>query len=299
VGHIADVLRGSQNQRIVQRRHQRLSTYGTGSSTKKRDWNRLANEFISQGLIEQDMGYGSLRITAKGQAVLQGGQVLIAPAEVPVALDRVQMDQRYDAVLFERLRALRRRLADQANVPPYVVFSDRSLVEMATYFPQSPASLLAIDGVGQHKLQNYGEAFLAVLRAYCREHGIAEGNKAQSAAKGPGPRLGGGRRFEEVGDDYAAGHSIERLQVFYGVQRGTIITHLCDYAAAGIALDPARLRAESRLSPDDQARVLAALAKHGPAQLRPIYDELGGTVPYDELHLMRLVYRLTDSQPAG
>jgi ATP-dependent DNA helicase RecQ len=292
--HIVDILCGSQNQRVVKLKHDRLAVHGAGKATRKRDWRRLANEFISQGLVEQDMQHGSLRITAKGQAVLQGERVFVTPSEVPIRLERQPFEQAYDAVLFEQLRGLRRRLADAANVPPYVVFSDRSLVEMAAYLPQTPSGFMAIDGVGTLKLERYGDAFLAVIRAYCQEHGLAEGSKPVGRFQATPLHRKGRRRFHEVGEMVASGQSIERVQVFYGVQRSTIVEHLRAYVLAGHQLDPARLRAESRLAPEDQERVLAALSEHGSERLRPIYDAQNETVPWDELHLMRLVYLLTN-----
>ncbi|MCA9871117.1 MAG: helix-turn-helix domain-containing protein, partial [Anaerolineae bacterium] len=106
------------------------------------------------------------------------------------------------------------------------------------------------------------------------------------------PRLTRGRRFEEVGAMYVEGQSIEQLQAFYGVQRSTIINHLRNYAEAGNPLDAERLHGESRLPPDEQARVLAAFDEHGTTALRPVYDALDETVPWEELHLLRLVYVL-------
>ncbi len=228
--------------------------------------------------------------------MLDGGQVFVAQAEVPIRVEKPG-EQIYDVALFEHLRTLRRGLADEANVPPYVIFSDRTLVEMATWFPQSRASLLEVDGVGQHKLERYGDAFLAVIQAYCQENEIAEGAKVGRAVVVP--RKSSGRRFEEVGEQYAEGLSIERLMAFYGVQRSTIINHLRTYAEAGNELDAQRLRSDSHLSPADQQQVFAALAEHGTTALRPIYDALNETVPWEELHLLRLVYVLTDGDVAS
>ena len=289
--HLIDILCGSQNKRVLSKRHDRLTLYGSGKETRKRDWRRLANEFIIQGLLEQDMQHGSLRITPKGQAVLDGGQVFVVQAEVPIRVERPG-EQVYDVALFEHLRTLRRGLADEAGVPPYVIFSDRTLVEMATWFPQSRASLLEVDGVGQHKLERYGEAFLAVIQAYCQENEIAEGAKVSRAPVAP--RRSSGRRFEEVGEMFVEGQSIERLMAFYGVQRSTIINHLRNYAEAGNELDAQRLRSNSTLSLEDQQRVFAALSEHGTTALRPTHDALNETVPWEELHLLRLVYVLTD-----
>src|SRR6185369_2427662 len=84
----------------------------------------------------------------------------------------------YNQALFAILRAKRKELADAAGLPPYVVFSDKTLVEMAAYFPQSLASMRNINGVGQVKLQQYGEMFVELVKSYCEEHAIAEKPKA-------------------------------------------------------------------------------------------------------------------------
>ena len=84
---------------------------------------------------------------------------------------------RYNRALFAILRQKRKELADEAGVPPYVIFSDRTLTEMAAYYPQSSKSLLNIAGVGQAKLEKYGEPFLEVLKSYCEKHGLKESSR--------------------------------------------------------------------------------------------------------------------------
>jgi ATP-dependent DNA helicase RecQ len=295
-GHIVDVLRGSRGQRVLQRRHDRLPMYGAGKDQPASWWRDLAEALIRDGWVEQDMEHGGLRLTTRGREALGGKDVTItieAPRSVPV----VAATAAYDMGLFERLRALRRELADAADVPPYVVFSDRSLAEMATCFPHSPTSLLAIHGVGQRKLAAYGEPFLAAIREYCAEHGLAERAHPVPAAEGPsgvidGPR----RRWQEVGEAFAAGQTIEQLMALYNVKQGTIVEHLYRYVRAGRAFEPARIRPLSKLSAEDQERVLAVFAELGPDTLSPVFAALGGEVAYEELHVLRLVSLLGRAQ---
>ncbi len=287
VSHIADVLRGSQAKRVLQRRHDRLPSYGSGREHPDKQWRQFGQQFIAAGLLEQDMEHGSLRLTDQGRAVLAGNRaVLVAaperPAEAPVP-------PVYDAGLFQALRALRRELAEAANVPPYVVFSDRTLVEMATYCPQTQQRLLEMEGVGQVKLERYGEAFLAVLREYCAAHDLVERSKAPHAPPSLTGRLAK-RRFVEVGELFAAGWSVEQLQVQYGVQRGTIMGHLANFLRQGGAVDGERVRAASTLTPEQQAQVLALFDELGAEALSPVFQALNGSVPYEELHVMRVVY---------
>ncbi len=289
-GHIVKVLRGSRAAEVLRWRHDQAPEYSAGSTRSAEAWRELANEFIRQGLVTQDMGHGNLTLAEKGIAVLRGAPVSVAAA----TLRPTTATEAYDTALFEQLRALRRRLAEAANVPPYVIFSDRSLAEMATTYPQSPGRFLAIHGVGERKLAQHGDAFLAVIRAYCTEHGLQERPAPAAAPAQVRPQTANGivrgSRTEEVGALFAAGRTLEELQALYGVTRGTIVQHLSRCIYAGQRYDPGRIRALSTLSAEDQARVLAALTEHGAEQLRPIFDEFEGTIPYEELHIMRMVY---------
>jgi ATP-dependent DNA helicase RecQ len=288
VSHIANVLRGSQAKGVLHRRHDRIPAYGSGREYSDKQWRQLGQQFIVEGLVEQDMEHGGLWLTDKGREVLGGGRtvLVVAPEQAPAARAAAPA---YDAGLFQALRELRRKLADAANVPPFVVFSDRTLIEMATYCPQTPHRLLDMDGVGQIKLERYGEPFLMLLRDYCTAHGLQERPKAPHAPS----NLPGGlakRRFVEVGELFAAGHSVEQLQVLYGVQRSTIMGHLANFQREGGAIDGERVRVVSRLTPAQQARVLALFEELGAQYLSSVFEALGGAIPYEELHVMRVVY---------
>lgn len=288
VMHIIHVLRGSQAQPVLNARHHQLSVYGSGKDLAVSEWRSLAQQFITQGLAAQDMQFGSLTLTALGDEVLQDRRA-VSVAQAAASIQAPAAAPPHDEVLFQKLREVRRRLADAANLPPYIIFSDRTLLEMATYYPQSAARLLDISGVGQVKLQKYGEAFLVVLRAHCAALGLPE----QPRPADPPvvvSSINGNRRFEEVGELFASGHTIAQLQGLYGVQKSTILSHLYDYLRAGHAIDPAPVLAASSLAPAQQAQVMEQMALLGPQRLAPIYDACGQTIPYEELHLLRVVF---------
>ena len=136
----------------------------------------MAQELIQQGLVEQDMEHGTLASPIRGRAALHNHETITAIlVPVPAAtLAASANPPTYDELLFETLRTLRRVLAVEANVPPYVVFSDRALVEMATHRPLTPDQFLTINGVGRIKLEKYGEPFLAAIRTYCGEHDLPQ-----------------------------------------------------------------------------------------------------------------------------
>ena len=196
----------------------------------------------------------------------------------------------YEVALFGQLRNLRKELADAENVPPYMIFSDRSLQEMATYLPHSVESFGTIHGIGRAKVERFADLVLPIIAAYCEEQDLEERPKA---GKPTVVRVGSMKsRSEEVGELFADGESLVALTTRYGVKRQTVITNLAKYVEAGNGIDSERLQAESTLSAAQQDAVLAAFAELGTAALRPIFDAMHGQVDYDELHLLRIVYRL-------
>jgi ATP-dependent DNA helicase RecQ len=286
--HIIDVLRGSRSKKVLSRRHDRLSTYNIGGEFSKKEWQFLARQFIQQNLLVQDMEFGSLKLTPRAYAVFKGEKVEgrlpdRAPAHAPAQMAP------HDTALFHLLREKRKALADAQNVPPYVIFSDRTLVEMAIYFPQSQASFGQLYGVGATKLEKYAGEFLPIVDGYCREKGIAE--KRKTAVATPTRPRSQKSRTEEVADMFNEGQSIPEIAQIFGVKHSTVISHLWKTVRTGGELRPANdLLASSQLPPEEQERALAAFAELGAEALRPIYDALNETVGYDELHLLRLYF---------
>ena len=288
--HVIDVLRGSRSEKVLSRGHDALSTYNIGLEYSKKQWQHLARQFIQQGLLSQDMEHGGLRLGPKAYEVFRGRKVLgvlpepdhaAAPSSGPTGRD-------HDPDLFALLRAKRKALAEAANVPPYVIFSDRTLVEMAALFPQSPGALAMIHGVGEAKLARYAEEFLPIIREYCTEQGIAEQFPSNQL---PAPRKqmeGLGARTLEVLALHEQGRTIAQLCETFSVKPGTIINHLWQALQAGRPVRGDTLADQIALPPDTLDRALNAFAEHGPERLRPVFDALEGTVGYDDLHLVRL-----------
>lgn len=215
VGHVVDVLRGSQNQRIVSLGHERLSTYGIGADRSAPAWRSLLRQLVHLGYLRQDMGeYPVLKLTPAAAPLLRGEvelrlacprvrsttevEVAAADTEAAAAVRAAQggrrgakrrrsgtrageglpprtaaegeadgdgMGRPEDDVLFEALRVLRRRIADREGVPAYVIFHDATLREMAVSRPATLGEFLDVGGVGERKLEKYGEEFLALIRS--------------------------------------------------------------------------------------------------------------------------------------
>jgi ATP-dependent DNA helicase RecQ len=179
IAYVIDVLRGSENEKVLSRGHDQLSTFGIGADVSREHWQSLVRQLIHRGYLTQDIArYSVLRLTTKAEGLLRGDETLVLATprtRVPTAKERRAASRaaraaglgelEVDDVLFETLRALRRRLADEQRVPAYVVFSDTTLAEMAARKPATQAELLEVNGVGQTKLQRYGDAFLDAVAA--------------------------------------------------------------------------------------------------------------------------------------
>jgi len=172
--HVIDVLRGADTERIHTLGHSQLSTYGIGNDKDEQAWTSIIRQLIHQGYLQQDIGnYSVLKLTDTARPLLRGEQQLqLAKPRVKASgktgRSRPDVDHGpYDEGLFDELRALRKRLADAEGKPPYVVFGDASLVQMARDKPLTERDLLAVSGVGQYKLEKYGRDFLDAITAYC------------------------------------------------------------------------------------------------------------------------------------
>ena len=177
VAHVIDVLRGSESQKLIDRGHQGLSVYGIGKDRGVDDWRHLARNLVHQGLVNETQdGYPVLVLNQESWAVLRGERKV----EVAAPTKREKRGRKSAGVqstehdpLFDRLRALRKRLADDAGVPPYVIFHDATLREMSQRRVISLDEFARIPGVGATKLAKYGEAFLQEIRRVVESLGDA------------------------------------------------------------------------------------------------------------------------------
>ena len=170
LGYIVDLLRGANTSRIRDNGHHELSTYGIGKSHSVEYWLSILRQLVHHGLLAQDITQGaSLKLTEAARAVLRGEYVLQL-AEPRLQAKHIYQDKlaqfNYDKKLFAKLRSLRKELADADDVPPYVVFNDKTLAEMAQKMPTDDAEFLNVSGVGFSKLSKYGAPFMQLIRNY-------------------------------------------------------------------------------------------------------------------------------------
>jgi ATP-dependent DNA helicase RecQ len=170
--YIVDVLLGAQDERIMQFGHDRISTYGIGKELDSRTWRAILRQLIALRLIDVDLsGHGGLSISDAGRQFLREKRTLMLRVPPPPRARREKVSRNSapaalpdaDRGLFEALRGKRMEIARAQNVPPYVIFHDRTLIELAAARPASRAEMAGVPGVGEAKLERYGPAFLAVI----------------------------------------------------------------------------------------------------------------------------------------
>ena len=296
--HIVDVLRGSRSQKVLQRGHDKLSTYGIGLEWEAKQWRQLGNQLIQQQFVAQDE-HGSLKLTEKGMALLKGQEAMWGSITLLQAERQAAVSLNYHPALFGLLRQKRKALADAANVPPYVIFHDQALQEMATYYPQTAERFGHLTGVGQRKLEKYAAEFLPLIQEFCAANGLAEQPiPAQTALPSPNgrslPSMGKAERMRRVDELVRTGHPLAKVADEVGLRPSTIIGYLVEIVAEGRPFPPTLLRTLSQLSVAEQDEVLARFDELGTQALRPVFDALGERVSFEELHLLRLLHRCLD-----
>ncbi|MEO6990099.1 MAG: DNA helicase RecQ [Candidatus Baltobacteraceae bacterium] len=176
--HLVDVLLGHETDRMWRFGHDRLSTYGIGKDRPRAGWLALGNDLLRQGLLESEGAHNTLALTPEGRGVLaerRSVEVTSAPptparrGSTPTGGGAPKGDGSYDVTLFERLRTLRRRIADERDVPAYVIFPDTTLRAIAHDLPRTLGALRRIGGVGDKKLAEFGQAFVEAVAAYAED----------------------------------------------------------------------------------------------------------------------------------
>jgi ATP-dependent DNA helicase RecQ len=182
INHVMDVVIGADTKRVRELGHHAVKTFGAGRHGDKHHWRFIIDELLAQELIVQDGDrYPVLKLTPRGRAALTGtDQVFGLKREERTVAGRRGKSAGagpFDAALFERLRSVRKRLAEAGEVPPYIIFSDKTLHEMSRHYPVTPAEMRRVHGIGDVKLERYGDDFAAEIKAYVDANpGIHERN---------------------------------------------------------------------------------------------------------------------------
>jgi ATP-dependent DNA helicase RecQ len=247
LSYLIDFLRGSQA-KTIRDEHKNLKTYGVGADVSKNNWFDYFKDLIEQGYLKQTEGtYPTIVLTEKSMDVLRGTE-RVELFKVTIKEDKREkslvskLEHEYLKDLFDELRQVRTVFAREENVPPYVIFSDATLIEMATFLPQSEDELRKVSGVGDLKLQKYGADFLEAITDYCDRNNLTSRINLKTPKREIKTRTKRDQSrqttYDVSLDMFKSGLSIPEIAESRGIAISTVETHLVRFIPSGeVALD--------------------------------------------------------------
>jgi ATP-dependent DNA helicase RecQ len=303
-GHIIDVLRGSLNKKILQHGHENLSTHGIGKDRSLDEWRQLARSLVHQGLLSQTTdGYAILKLNDRSWEVMRNQRNVLLPivrdTESQSVSDRSKANEGSSErssdvnILFERLRLLRKNLADEQEVPPYVIFSNATLSQMAEQQPTNRRDFAKLSGVGTKKLEQYADDFIAIILEHHLKYPPVEPptelSKSTKTAQEPVTSIS---KLSKAGTQretlamYENGLDIDEIARDRNLKPATIWTHLVQLVESGYAIN-----CDCLVPPERQTVIYEALEAIGGDSLRNLFDHLREEYTYDEIKIIRAIWQ--------
>ena len=288
MNHIIDVLRGSKSQKISQYQHNQLSTYGIGKDRSADEWKRLSRSLLNQGFLdERTDGFPILKLNEKSWEIMKRQrtvEIAIEPQrEVPGKTRSLAVEVEG---LFALLRTLRKQIADEQFVPPYVVFADKSLRDMAEKRPQNLTEFEEVYGVGSNKRDKYGKVFLEAIRTFCQEQGLPTGTGSSDVANPPILANTVSYSQMQTWELYRQNLTVQAIANARGMSPSTISGHLVELMDMGREVDINVLVESER-----QQAIVNAIEIIGDERLRAIYEFLQEVYTFEEIKLVRAWWR--------
>jgi ATP-dependent DNA helicase RecQ len=275
--YVVDFLRGSKSEKI-KAEHRALPTYGIGADISKDDWFRYLKELIARGFLQQvGAEYPVVKLTRQSESVLRGETTIELTRTVKRAKSRIG-ELAYNEDLFDLLKAERLQIAAQENVPAYLIFSDATLIELATYYPQTHEELMQISGFGEVKLRVYGNRFLRVVQDYAARFGIASKMQEKEI------KIRRSAREEKPSDTkretlvlFLQGKTVAEIATLRNLSETTVEGHVAYWIEAG------ELHLERVVTPEKIELIKRVALETDGLRLTPIKNILGDQVTYGEI----------------
>jgi len=287
--HVIEVLSGADTEKVRKFGHHLLSTYNIGGEHTRTEWSSIGRELVRLGLLFQNAEkFNIVELTDPGRTALKSRQkITLARPVAPTEPAKHRIGEiACDEVLFGKLRELRKQLADERGVPPYIVFSDVSLRQMARFYPATDREFSRISGVGDRKLREFGALFLGEIAAHLQSNPrqmFADDFPQGGTAYAPMPHRS--RLTDTVRETlhfFRQGKTVPEIARLRGVKDGTIYTHLEEAMLAGEAID-----VKSLLTAEAQRDIAAAFARPGCGNLGSVVASLGGRYDYGQCRIVR------------
>ncbi len=296
MNHIIDILRGSKQAKIEQYQHHKLTTYGIGQAHSTESWRKLGRSLLHRGLVDETTdGYPILKLNELSWEVLRREREVWLPLTLQIVKQELPVNRTnskevplsdLEEGLFQRLRSLRKTLADEQNVPPYVIFGDSSLRDMARLQPQTAQAFSNVFGVGSRKLARYGIQFLSLIHTFRTEQGLPNAELASSMPMLPEAPIQLTATHWVTLELYQKGLSPEAIAKERNLRPTRIINHLADLIEANQPVELERL-----LALQSQNDILHAIEEVGHDRLKPIHEYLGEKYSYEEIRLARGLWK--------
>lgn len=289
--HIIKVLLGANIKRIRELGHDNLSVYGIVHDYTEEELRQIINSLIAKNILIKQVGpYPTLGLSEKGKSFLINKEEINLPRPNRERINVLQSQEElvYDQELFNILRDLRKKIAEQNQIPPFVVFGDVSLQQMAYYFPQRTESFSKINGVGVEKLARYGKEFINKIKKYANEKNILERQiptHIHDFKKSNSRVNRTGSTYDETKKLVEQKMSVPAIAEIRGLSEGTIWSHIEKLRQAEVEFDIEYLK------PTDKKRfkiIKKAFEDSGQTMLSPVRELLGEEYDYDELRIARL-----------
>ncbi|WP_144704231.1 DNA helicase RecQ [Fictibacillus phosphorivorans] len=267
---IAQVLTGSKNKKVLEMRFNKLPTYGMLKDKSTKEITDLIEFFISQEIIAVEHGtFPTLYIKEKGKDILLGKEQIMRKEAV------VTKQVAADDPLFEELRIVRKTIAEQENVPPFVIFADTALKDMCVKLPESRTEFLSVTGVGQNKLEKYGERFISAISNYLSKHPERRESADQSTvAKEPAKKTTPDSHLETY-TLYKEKMSVDEIADHRKLALSTVENHLIQCMQEGMDVQMEDVVPEEYIS-----KIEDAIQQAGGEKLKPIKELLPEEVSY-------------------
>ena len=294
--YVVDVLRGSNSEKMREE-HKSLTVYGIGKDMSKEEWLHFTKELLNYEYLKQSDGqYPVLSLTEKGRAVLfQKEKVyLSAPVNIEIAQEpEIYQQHAYEPELFENLKGLRNKIARQENVPSYIIFSDSTLLDLATYLPITHADLLKISGFGAYKAEKYGQAFLEMVQNYCIGYKLSTRNNLKQPKREKKPSLSAIERPSDTKratlDMYRKGKTIAEIAAERNLSVSTIESHLSFYIAKH------ELQITDFVENHKQKAIKKSAEIFGTGSLKVLKDNLPEEIGYGDIRMVLAAMEANDA----
>lgn len=278
--YLVDFLRGSKSEKI-KLYHRQLSTYGIGADISKEDLFSYIKNLIGLGYLEQSGAeYPVIKLTKKSTAVLNGTEKVTMIRAVGKKENTTYQELPFEKELLVTLKDLRAHIATQEQVPAYIIFSDATLLELATYLPQNQDEMRKISGFGEVKIAKYGQDFLSAVVSYCKDRNLVSKilekiPKRESRSK-TDQKTENNTRAVSL-DLFKKGNTVAEIANIRQLSPSTIEAHLIFYVEDG------RLKITDLVSDEKISRISGAVEKYGHFPIFPLKESLGEDVSYGEI----------------